>query len=317
MTQFPLIGTGQDSDRRGSPGEPAVAVPRGACDCHVHLFGAPDRYPLLPARAYTPGLVRIEDAEALLNALNLKRLVLVQPSPYGTDNSCLLDGLAALGDRARGIAVTDLALSDAELADLDAAGVRGLRINLGGPEGNASGAQLADAVVAYGERLAGSRWILQLHAPAESLVTAGTALSRSPVPLLIDHFGHVPARSMPAQAMCRGIERILQESEAHLKLSAPYRIAETLDDLDRMRDWTAHLADHWPERLVWGSDWPHTPPHGDHSFRFRDIDTAKDLIRLLSWIPGGRLREMVLVENPSRLFGFPPGTPSAEFGAET
>ena len=82
-----------------------------------------------------------------------------------------------------------------------------------------------------------------------------------------------------------------------------------------MRDWTGRLADLWPERLTWGSDWPHTPPHGDHSFRFRDIDTAKDLMRLLSWIPDGRLREMVLVENPARLFGFPLAASSTEAGA--
>jgi predicted TIM-barrel fold metal-dependent hydrolase len=307
LTQPPLIDAGQQSGRR-TPEEPAAGLPRGACDCHVHLFGPPERYPLLPGRAYTPGLAEAADAAAHLDALGLERLVLVQPSPYGFVNRCLLDGLAVLGDRARGIAVTGPDLSDAELADLDSRGVRGIRVNLGDSRGDVSG-QIAEAVAAYGARLAGSRWVLQLHAPAAALVAAGAALSRSPVPLVIDHFGHVPVRPMLDQAACRGIERILEEADAHLKLSAPYRITEDPDGLARMGNWVGHLADRWPERLIWGSDWPHTPPHGDHSFRFRDIDTARDLVRLLSWLPDAQLRKRILADNPARLFGFPPAAP--------
>lgn len=303
MTQFPFIGAEQNSGARTLAGSTA-ALPRGACDCHIHLFGKPERYPLSPGRAYTPGLAQSADAEAHLCTLGLERVILVQPSPYGSDNSCLLDGLAALGDRARGVAVMAPDVCDRVLADLDRCGVRGLRINLGGSESKASGAELAEAVATYGAQLAGSSWVLQLHAPAAAIMAATPALARSPVPLIIDHFGHVPACSMPDQAICRGIELILEETDAHLKLSAPYRIAETLEDLERMRAWVERLADLWPERLLWGSDWPHTPPHGEHRAKFRAVDTAQDLNRLLAWIPDARLQKVVLVQNPARLFGF-------------
>lgn len=306
MRQAPVIAA------RAQPGAAAArrpALPPGACDCHVHLFGAPGRYPLAARRAYTPGLAEVADAEALLRVLGLARLVLVQPSAYGTDNACLLDGLAALGGRARGIAVVARDIGDAELAELHAAGVRGLRVNLGGPEADAAGQDLGGVLESTAARLSQSGWLLQLHAPAAALVAAGEAARGLAVPLVIDHFANIPATALPDHPACTLVENLLAGGNAWLKLSAPYRVARDARGLERLRRWVDRLAARWPDRLLWGSDWPHTPPHGPQvdparSIGFREVDAAADLATLLAWLGDADLCEKVLARNPERLLGF-------------
>jgi predicted TIM-barrel fold metal-dependent hydrolase len=308
LRQFPLIGA--HAERSGAAAAPRPELPPGACDCHVHLFGAPQRYPFAAARAYTPGLAEVADARALMQSLSLARLVLVQPSAYDVDNTCLLDGLAALGDRARGIAVVAPDAGDAELSALHAAGVRGLRLNLGGPEDDIGTGDLAAALRAAAAPLAGSGWLLQLHAPAAALLQAGEALRNLPLPLIVDHFANIPAAALPGHPACVLVESLLAGGRTWLKLSAPYRIARTPEETARLRGWVEVLAARWPDRLLWGSDWPHTPPHGpgvtrERSIGFREVDAAADLSELLTWLGNdAELCEQILSQNPEKLFGF-------------
>ena len=105
-------------------------VPPGGCDCHVHVFGDPKKYPFFAGRTYTPETASVEELRQLLSSLRLERVVVVQPSVYGTDNSCTLDGMRALGDRARGVAVIDDKTTDAALDAMGKVGIRGIRLNL-------------------------------------------------------------------------------------------------------------------------------------------------------------------------------------------
>lgn len=307
MKHAPVIGA---LSRGGKTAAHRVALPPGACDCHVHLFGAPQRYPLAAARAYTPGLAEVADARALMHCLGLARLVLVQPSAYGYDNTCLLDGLAAFGDRARGIAVVAPDAGDATLSALQDAGVRGLRLNLGGPEAIPRAGHLADALRTTAARLAGSDWLLQIHAPATSLLQAGDALRNIPLRLILDHFANIPAAALPGHPTCALVESLLAGGRTWLKLSAPYRIAGTPGEIAGLRGWIEALTARWPDRLLWGSDWPHTPPHGpgvvpERSIGFREVDASADLSELLSWLDNDvDLCEQVLSRNPEKLFGF-------------
>ena len=130
-----LSALARPADAEGDPSQPSTPVnfqmPGGACDSHLHIFGDPARYPMSPARSYTPEPASIEQSRALHRALHVDRVVLVQPSIYGTDNMCLLDALRQLGARARGVAVIDDQTPDTAIDAMDRVGVRGIRINLG------------------------------------------------------------------------------------------------------------------------------------------------------------------------------------------
>ena len=150
-------------------------LPPGACDTHVHVF-RPDHYPYTPNRAYTPGKVTAKDLGRFLDRHDLDRVVIIQPSVYGTDNRAMLDAIADLKGRARGIAVVDLkTITDKELSRLDKAGIAGIRLNVAtSGEGN-----LARAAKRAAERLAGTDWLIQIYAPLADIVSARqTGISR-------------------------------------------------------------------------------------------------------------------------------------------
>ena len=174
---------------------PAFPVPAGACDCHVHVFGPYDRFPLAPGRRYTPGPASVEDLLALQSALSLSRVVVVQASPQGTDNACLVDALqrlAAGGSEARGVAVIGPATTEGELEALHRAGVRGVRINLesyGVYDPAEARRQLRDAAA----RVALLGWHVQTYSTLPMLVDLEEAIRALPVPLVIDHFGGAAA----------------------------------------------------------------------------------------------------------------------------
>jgi predicted TIM-barrel fold metal-dependent hydrolase len=272
-------------------------VPDGACDCHVHVFGPFDRFPLDAGRSYTPDRASVAGLCARHQELGVRRAVLVQPSPYGTDNSCLLDALGTLGEHARGVAV--LALE----SDLDAwhrAGVRGVRVNL---YSNPDGSDPAELLSSTAERVVDLGWHVQVFAPAAVLHALAATISVLPVPVVVDHFGLVGEQGAELDALCG----LLDTGRVWVKLSAPQRCTEDPDG----PEFTAvarRLLGSAPERMLWATDWPHTDG-GDRSDPlavepFRPVDDGRALARLRGWCDDATWRA-VLVDNPARLYGWP------------
>lgn len=259
-------------------------VPAGACDCHVHVFGPATRYPLAPDRAYTPPEASLEDLLAMEEKLGVQRMVLVQPSVYGADNSCMLDALTALGRRARGVAVVD---EFADLDDLHVAGVRGVRVNL--QTGNLRDPQLvAKAAARVG--------LLGWHVQAFARIAILKDLKPLPTTLVLDHFG------LPRdQSDCEYLVRLIRTQDIYVKLSAPHRLPMDAGPLVQA------LVAAAPERCVWGSDWPH-PVSAAHNPKavqpFDAIDDVAALERLRGWIPDDKVLRKILVDNAVRLYEF-------------
>ena len=259
-------------------------VPRGACDCHVHVFGPAARYPLAPDRAYTPPEASLEDLLRAQEKLGMQRMVVVQPSVYGADNSCMLDALTALGRRARGVAVVD---EFSVLEDLHAAGVRGVRVNL--QTGNLRDPQLV-------ARAAARVGLLGWHVQAFARIAILKVLKPLPTTLVIDHFG------LPRdQADCEYLVRLIRTQDVYVKLSSPQRLPMDPGPLVQA------LVAAAPERCVWGSDWPH-PVSGAHNPKavqpFDEVDDVAALERLQEWIPDEKVLRKILVDNPVRLYEF-------------
>ena len=294
----------QDSRFGTSPPD----LPAGACDCHVHIFGPVERFSFAANRRFTPGPASVEELLELQMSLDLERAVLVQPSPYGIDNACLLAALTQLGERARGVAAIDAEASDDELRALHAAGVRAARLNL--ETSRETDAISAEARLrALAARVAGLGWHVQLYAGAALIADLEGAILELPVPVVIDHFGQLAAAQGPSQPALEPLLRLLQSGRVYLKLSAPYRIS-SLADYSDVAPLARLLIAHAPQRMLWGTDWPHTGPipgiprRPDILEPFRPVDDGAALRRLIEWAPDRAVLRAILVDNPARLFDF-------------
>ncbi|WP_144630823.1 amidohydrolase family protein [Bordetella genomosp. 13] len=271
-------------------------LPEYACDCHVHVF-SPGRFPYAPRRAYTPPAAETAGLLALHRGLGIGRAVLVQPSCYGNDNRGLCAALAEYGrDRARGVAALDAdAATDETLRRLHADGVRGLRLNF-----HVQGAEHAEAQCrAAAARLRGLGWHLQLHVDAAMLRRLAPTLADLPLTVVLDHYaGGAASADTLAQLALHG--------HVWVKLSAPYRVSETFDELLPLLGLLRTCA---ADRLVWASDWPHTGGSGgqgrspDAIEPFRQVDVAAGL-RALRGALGDTVFQAVMADNPARLYGF-------------
>jgi predicted TIM-barrel fold metal-dependent hydrolase len=283
-------------------------LPAGACDCHVHVIGDAATYPMAHERHYTPGPASIANLRAHLARNGLTRAVIVQPSIYGADNQCLLDSLRELGDAGRGIAVVDRDISDEALATLSKQGIRGLRINLESASVR-DPASIGPALAYWAERVAPLGWHLQIYAALDDVSAALPFIRQMPVSLVLDHFAMVPQTMSEGDAQLDAVLSLLRSSRIYLKLSAPYRLAATLEAAEAQ---AARLAALYvmanPSRLLWGSDWPHTnrePGKAAHQVSAYRQMSAGSLPRgIESWLPDDALREQVLVHNPAQLYGF-------------
>jgi predicted TIM-barrel fold metal-dependent hydrolase len=281
----------------------------GFCDSHVHIVGDPARYPLSPDRTYLPGIASLATLDAQGAPLGVTRFVIVQPSFYGTDNSALLEALDTLGDRGRGVAVGDPARTSSEqLGAMAARGVRGLRINLysglgGEPEGGLAGAFGRMAALAGDQG-----WHVEVIAPITTLAETAEPLARSPVPVVIDHYG-LYGEETPNSAAGKALLALLAHPHVWMKLSAPYRSGGDELALEPDRAWLDAILDVCPDRCVWGSDWPHTPAHGDQKGPdtpgpYRGLDYRSGLETFRAALPQGIAAESILRDNPARLYGF-------------
>jgi len=279
---------------------PRTALPAGACDCHVHVYDS--RFPATPGARLLPPDASVQDYRALQQRIGTTRTVLVTPSTYGTDNRCMLEALASLGSDARGVAVIDGSESDAELQRLHAVGVRGVRLNLSlGVSGS------VDLLRPLAHRIAPLGWHLQLLMASDMLVTQAKVLRQLPVPVVFDHFGRIApalAGRHPAHAL---LLDLLQGGQAWIKLSGGYIVSEhyLVDDpaLDALAAGYLRAA---PQRVLWGSDWPHaTASSGLQPMP----DDARQIDRLNDWVQqngGPTTLQCVLVDNPAALYGFAP-----------
>lgn len=282
-------------------------LPANACDCHAHVF-EPARFPYARERAYTPPTAGVQQLAQLHRQLSVDRVVLVQPSVYGTDNACMLDALQVLGlDASRGIAVVDLStVPDDELRRLHEGGVRGVRLNL-----QVSGDGLAEArrQVQQAQRLRSMPgWSLQVHASLEVVAALLDDFRSLGLPVVIDHH----AGGLRPGAGDDLLNRLLVElrrGHLYVKLSAPYRLWAGAG-----ADQAARLAREFhaaaPDRVLWGSDWPHTGGSGQRGGNalaiepFRTVDNGQVLRDLLASLPDEDARHRMLVRNPAALYGF-------------
>ena len=291
------------------PSRPRAAlsfdVPAGACDTHVHVIGDTPRYPFAPNRAYTPPEASVEDLQAVHQTLRLQRVVIVQPSFYGTDNSCTLDAIKSIGGSARGIAVIDGKMPDAALDDMQRIGIRGVRLNLS-TAGVTDPAASARMLRTIAERVGRLKWHVQVNTSPALIAALKQDFAALPFPLVIDHFGGAKSASAP------GFDALIElvgSGKAYVKISAT-KLFET--DPPQFAGYAAMakaLIATNPDRILWGSNWPHpgarTPGYVRTDIMpWRDIDDAVVLNLLPAWEPDAAVRKKILVDNPARLFGF-------------
>ena len=276
------------------PRAPRARLPEGTCDCHLHVFGNRERYPLDPRRSYTPHVATLDDHRAVMAACGIERAVLVQPSVYGTDNTCLLDALhdaAGEGDAYRAIVVPDAAASDDELLAMDALGVRGIRLNVVNPQVLA-----IDDAIALCTRMRSRDWHLQVHLmlAGDGATTLAQLVDRVDVPIVVDHFG----RPQAGATLPKVLLDLVASGRVWVKLSAAYRIARPGRELADIQPLVDALVAANPSRLVWGSDWPHTELQ-------KETPHDADLVDLLvATLPDAATLRRVCVDNPASLYGF-------------
>ena len=289
-----------------TPSAVTFDVPKGACDCHTHIFGPDEKFPLSPERRYTPGAASIEDLDALHRLLHIDRVVVVHPSPYGADNACTVDAVRRMGARARGVAVIDDKTSDAELATMHDAGIRGVRVNL--ESSGVNDPPAAERRLQYASaRVARLGWHVQTYTNLDVLAPLTKAIMQLPTPLVVDHFGLAQAKLGVGQPGFAELLSLLHSGKIYVKISAAYRISQMPDHADAAPMARA-IIDANPDRVVWGTDWPH-PGGGGRSDPaavepFRGIDNGAALNRLASWTRDSTTLRKILVDNPARLYQF-------------
>ena len=284
-------------------------VPAGACDCHTHIFGDPKRFPFAPERVYTPQPASIDEMRRLHRALHTSRVVIVQPSVYGTDNACTLDAITRLGPSARGIAVIDEMTPDAALDEMGRSGIRGIRINLetAGQTDPAVGGQRLRAAI---ERIKDRNWHIQVYTRLSVIDRLADRISASPVPIVIDHFGGAQASLGIRQPGFEALVNLVRAGAAYVKISGSYRSSIQPPDYPDVAPLAKALIAANPRRILWGTDWPHPDSAQVASRKATDvapllqIDDGRVFNQLAVWAPDAALRKIILVENPAKLYGF-------------
>ncbi|OWT75418.1 MULTISPECIES: amidohydrolase [unclassified Achromobacter] len=278
-------------------------VPALACDAHAHVVSADSQaYPVVANRSYTPVPTPESDYLAMLDATGMARGVLVQISVYGTDNRYMVEVLRRHPARLRGVAVVAPDVSEQELTALHDAGVRGLRLNVlfGGGVG-------FDAMETLAAKIEQMGWHLQLLVDARQFVDLMPRLTKLTLPVVVDHMGHMPVELGTEHAAFKAMKHLMVNHGWWAKLSGAYRVSshdahgQGKEDHGvhgaRVTEWAQALVDAAPDRLVYGSDWPHVAT--------RPMPDAGVLRNLLAtWIPDEGARHKVLVDNPARLYGF-------------
>ncbi|MDA0651734.1 MAG: amidohydrolase family protein [Proteobacteria bacterium] len=275
---------------------PRISVPRGACDTHAHIFGPMDEYPPKQNRRYDPPDCGIGRFKTMLGALGVERGVMVQSSAYGTDNRVLLDGIAEAGKNFRGVALVAPDVSRQELRRLDEGGIRGIRASTL-PNASTGVADMA----ALAHRIADLGWVFLVHLQhIRELPQVAPIVTTLPVPCVIDNFGRIRGKDGIDDPDFQHLLRLFEREEnCWVKLCSFYRLSDAgPPEYDDMEPFARALIDICPDRVIWGTNWPHPncpvamPNDGD----LFDV--------LFGWIDDETVRHKILVDNPAKLFGF-------------
>jgi predicted TIM-barrel fold metal-dependent hydrolase len=279
-------------------------IPNGACDCHVHVFD-PARFPYDKGRIYTPPKASLDDLRSLQAALGFDRVVIVAPSVYGIDNACTIDAVRQLGACARGVVVLGKSVTAAELDDMTEVGVRGVRLNLETME-DTDHVAAKRTLNAVAEQLRGRDWHIQFDTRLSVISALKDDIAALPFPVVFSHFGRARAALGPNQPGFDDLMVLLKLGRAYVKISAPYRTSEKSPDFPDMAPLARLLVAANPDRILWGSNWPHpgrgptpsaiAPPYSN--------DDGRVLNLLPTWVPDPAFRIKILADNPARLYRF-------------
>ena len=285
--------------------------PPNSCDCHVHVFGDPAKFPFAEKRIYTPPGASVEELLQLQGSLHLDRVVVVQPSVYAADNSCTVDAVRRMGARARGVAVIDRSTSSAALDDMAAAGIRGVRLNL---ETNTAGKFDPDSAKALldttAQQIGGRGWHVQFYTRLTTIAALKDHFAQMPFPLVFDHFGRATAAAGPSQPGFDALLDLVKSGRAYVKISGAYRCSEKAPDYADVMPLAQALVQANAERIVWGTDWPHPNSDAGRGKPLTEvappfpIDDGLLLNQMAKWVPDADTRKKILVDNPARLYGF-------------
>jgi 2-pyrone-4,6-dicarboxylate lactonase len=283
---------------------PAWTLPKGATDCHAHICGPAHQFPYSAQRIYTPPDALLPDYRALLKTLGVTRAVLVQPSVYGDDNSALVAALESDRAALRGVAVVKPSVTDNELANLQAAGVCGIRCNIV-DLAEAKGALPVAELRQLAQRIAPLNWHLELLMHVNEFPDLAQQLGDLPVDLVFGHFGYVATACTTSDRGFQSLLSLVRAGKAWVKFTGPYRVSKAFNTSEGyeatyadVRPFADALLDANPHRLLWGSDWPHVmvkhrmPHDADLCDVFGD------------WVQDDSMRAQILVSNPAQLYGF-------------
>ena len=273
-------------------GRPRLKAPGNAADCHMHIYD--ERRPQLASRSPVTH-AGVPEYRLLQKRNGTTRVVVVQPRNHATDNQVTLDAVAQLGPDARGVAVLHPTVTDAELKKLDAGGIRGIRFSLGDP---ATAVVTIDMVEPLAKRIAALGWHVQLHMPGDMYVENADLLRRLLCPIVIDHMGRFPPAAGTAHPAWKMILGLIEKGRTWVKLGGAYLNTQVgppiYADATRVAQAFVKAA---PQRLVWGSDWPHPSEKNKP-------DDALLFDLLAEWAPDDATRNRILVANPEALYGF-------------
>ncbi len=279
-----------------APRKPRFVPPRGTCDAHCHIFGPAVQFPYAKDSAYTPPDAPFEALCALHDFLGIDRAVIVHASCHGADMRVTLDAIARSSGRFRGTAIIDETYTDRDFQRMHDGGIRAVRFNFVRHLGGRPEMALFQRTVA---RIQSMGWHLILHLDAVDLVELRSVLEALPLPFVIDHMGRVRAADGPNQPPFRVLLDFMKGENAWVKICGPERVSSMGPPFTDAIPFARALIDAAPDRVLWGTDWPH-PNVGKH------MPNDGALVDLLeSMIPDARLQKQILVDNPARLYGFP------------
>ena len=276
------------------PRKPKLKTPPGACDTHIHLFGPAEKYPFAPDSPYTSRDALPETFIALQNTLGMSTAVIVSPGGYGRDYSLLADVLAKYPDRFRGIALLRDDTPTSEIARLSRLGVRGMRM---------MSAKRGQHVPNYSKEIAARvhehGWHIQFYPHGTDIVEYADKLLALPNTIVLDHFASIPAAGGVDQPAVKAVLKMLDSGRVWLKLSGPMRCTAEPPPYPSVTPLAHVFVKHAPERMVWGSDWPHVNLDG------MVMPNDGDLLDLmLEWVPDEAARNRILTKNANALYGF-------------